>query len=60
MPTLEQIEFGAFRYDVDGAKARYEAKKHKEIGSKGAREWEAIAEECERIARELRALASGA
>jgi hypothetical protein len=57
MPTLAQIEFGALRYDVDGASARYQAKYHKDVGSKEAKAWEAIAEECERIARELRALA---
>ena len=60
MPTLAQIEFGALRYDVDGANARYQAKYHKDVGSKEAEEWQAIAEDCERIARELRALASDA
>lgn len=59
MPTLEQIDNGAAYYDSEAAKAHHQSKHHERIDSRWADEWKAKALEHERIAKELRALASG-
>lgn len=59
MPTREQIEHGAAHYDVEEAKALYAARDLEKLGLSAAEEWKAKAAEYERIARELRRMASG-
>ena len=59
MPTREQIDHGASYYDVEEAKARYAAKELRELGSPLAEEWDAKADEYERIARQLRRVSMG-
>ena len=54
MPTREQIDNGASHYDIEAAKAHYEAKQLREVGSPLAAEWDAKAAEHERIAKQLR------
>lgn len=58
MPTREQIEHGAAYYDVEAAKAHYAAREHDELGSPGGKEWKDKAAEYERIASQLRSMAS--